>query len=53
MLADESAARAHAQALASAIAANGMKSMLTASVVVTNNAGEQVLKLPVRAAERN
>jgi hypothetical protein len=47
------AERAHAQALAAAIAANGIKSTLTASVVVTNDAGEQVLKLPVHAAERN
>jgi hypothetical protein len=45
MLADESAARAHAQALASAIVDRVRRD--------ENDAGEQVLELPVRAAERN
>jgi|SRR3982074_1528526 hypothetical protein len=53
MLADDSAAFSHAHRLVRAIATDGTKSMLSASVMVMNEAGEQVLKLPVAAEPSN
>jgi hypothetical protein len=47
-LANEAAARAIAQRLASAIIRRGNKSLLSATILVTNDAGELVLEHPIR-----
>jgi hypothetical protein len=49
-LANEAAARAIAQRLASAIVARGNKSLLSATILITNDAGELVLEHPITTA---
>jgi uncharacterized protein DUF6894 len=48
---DDPAARAHAQHLANRILAQGTKAMLAATVIVTDDAGKQLVRLPVQPTD--